>query len=377
VIRGHFHLFSCRSGEEYAQKLVKQLKILIDRRAAELAQKETLTLHEQNELQFIKNISEEEARIGKAEVMHFNDGEMNVLIDPKENVRDKDVFLVQCPYNTINGLTISENLMETFLYLDALRRAKAKTVTLISLYYPYGRGDKQHAKDGVPASLLANMLTTAGMHNLITMDLHADQITGFFDPKYIRVEHLHASPLIIHYLKDKLTEKAKIAAPDTGAAKRAQFFAQALHKGMIMAYKRRSYEKKHVIDELKILGLPGEGEVIIVDDIVGSGGSVIKVMEKLGEQGVKKAYVACTHPLLVGNAVETFDKLYHDPKSPFALLIGTDAVPHNGNIKSKPWYVEIDTSRFVAKAIYEMHTSGSVSRLHDPYCVEELGLWAE
>lgn len=375
MIRGQFQIFSCRSAEHYSDKIVHQLQELVEARSKELFDQGELSLHEQDELQFVLNLREDGARIGKSTIVHFDDGEMNVLIDEAENVRDKDVFLVQCPYNTINGLTVSENIMETFIFLDALRRAKAQSVTLISLYYPFGRGDKQHAKDGVPAKMLASLLTNAGMNNILTMDLHADQITGFFNSRETRIEHLHASPLHIKYIQEFVgTDDLSIMAPDTGAAKRAQFFAQNLQAKMVMSYKRRSYQKKHVVDELKILGLP-EKNVIIVDDIVSSGGSVIKVMEKLTEHNVENIYIACTHPLMTGKCIENLDKLYNDPKHPFKGLIGTDAIPHNGEVKNKEWYAEIDTSRFVAKAVYEMHTSGSVSMLHDPFCVDKHDLW--
>ncbi len=376
MIRGNFHLFACRSGMFYAKKLVEQLDFLINKRSEELKKKPVLSLHEESELAFVKNISESKATIGRAEVVHFNDGEMNVILADDENVRDKDVFLVQSFYNPNSGLTISENLMEAFIFIEALRRAKAKTVTLISLYYPYGRGDKQHAKDGVPASLIADLLTASGMHNLITMDLHADQITGFFDSKLVRVEHLHAAQLLIHYFKDRLSDDAKIVAPDVGAAKRVQFFAAALHRAMLMAYKKRDYKKKHTISELKILGLPSD-EVLIIDDIISSGGSMIKVLESLSRKGVKKAFVACTHPLLTGDAVARFDAAYNDPDNPFTLLVGTDAVPQTKEVLDKPWYYEINTSRFVAKAVFEMHTSGSVSALFKPFIVDELGLWVD
>ena len=376
MIRGNFHLFACRSGMFYAKKLVNQLDFLIKRRSVELSNKSSLSLHEESELAFVKNITEKKASIGRAEVVQFDDGEMNVIIDPDENVRDQDVFLVQSFYNPNSGLSISENLMEAFIFIEALRRAKAKTVTLISLYYPYGRGDKQHSKDGVPASLIADLLTASGMHNIITMDLHADQITGFFDSKLVRIEHLHAAQLFIHYFKDRLSDSAKIVAPDVGAAKRVQFFAAALHRSMLMAYKKRDYNKKHTISELKVLGLPSD-EALIIDDIVSSGGSVIKVLEALADKGVKRAYVACTHPLLTGSAVERFDAAFSDPDNPFSLLVGTDAVPQTKEVLAKPWYYEVDTSRFVAKAVFEMHTSGSVSSLFKPFVVDELDLWVD
>ncbi len=377
ILRGNFQLFSCRSGEDYAQKLVTQLKNIITERSEELNNKKRLSSQEKEELSFINSIEDSTIRLGNAKLLEFDDGEMDVILNHTENVRDKDVFLVTNPYNTTDERSINTNLMETLIFIDTLHRAKAKSVTLISLYYPYSRGDKQHAKDGIPAKLLANIYKTAGLDGIITMDLHADQIMGFFDSKYVKVENLHASPLIIHYLKNTIGQDSRIAAPDTGAAKRAQYIAKHLNKGMIMAYKRRSYETAHQVDEMKILGLPGKDEVIIVDDMVASGGSVIKMINILKEKGVSKVAVAVAHPMLIGNAVEHFDKLYADKTNPFYQLIGTDSVPHKKSLLKKPWYKEINTSKFISKVIYEIHISGSVSKLHDSECVEKFNLWVD
>ena len=377
ILRGKFQLFSCRSGKAYAQKLGNQLQLIIEKRHEELSTKKTLSSREQTELDFVQSIQEEDVRVGKANILEFGDGEMDVILDNSENVRDKDVFLVSCPYNTTDDHSINTNIMETLIFIDTLHRAKARSVSLISLYYPYSRGDKQHAKDGIPAKLLANMYKTSGLNNLITMDLHADQIMGFFDSQFIRIENMHASSLMIHFLKDRLGDEARIAAPDTGAAKRTQYVAKHLNKRMIMAYKRRSYEKTHTIDEMKILGLPGEEEVVILDDMVASGGSVIKMIDILKEKGVPKVTVAVAHPMLIKNAVKHFDEAYKDRTNPFDLLIGTDSIPHKQEILDKPWYKEINTSKFIAKTIYEIHTSGSVTQLHKPDCVKDLDLWID
>lgn len=374
TLRGKLQVFACRSALPYTEKLIDQIKDIAIARKKEIKDQK-LNGHVKQETDVIQDILNEGIHLGKAKVVEFDDGEMDVLIDVKENVRDKDVFLVQNSFDPASGRSINTNILETFIFIDALRRAKAKTVTLVSLYYPYARGDKQHGKDGIPAKLLANLFQTTGLNNLIAMDLHADQILGFFDSHQLRVEHLHATPLIIHYLKDNVKGPMKVAAPDTGAAKRAQYLAKALNVGMIMAYKRRSYEKKHEIDEIKLLGLADVDEVVIIDDMVASGGSVVKVIEILKEQGVKRVTVACTHPLLIGKAIERFDKLYADKESPFYRLIGTDSI--HQELKDKEWYVELDTSKFVAKAIYETHISGSVSPLHEPDCVEKFDLWVD
>lgn len=377
MYRGQFHLFSTRSGKPYADKVIQQLEHIINIRDKELSEKEKkekLSPYERDERQFIDDTHYSNLHVGNAEIQHFEDDEMNPVIDQLENVRDKDVYLIQASYTTTNNFKLSQNVMESFFFIDALVRAKATNINVISLYWPYSRGDKQHGKDAVPADLYARLMTEAGMTGLLTFDLHADQIAGFFDPKSVKLEHLHASPLILHYVNNYL-EKGSVCAPDAGAAKRAQFYAKKLGVDVTMAYKRRSYKETHKVDELQLLGEPDEGIVLVVDDLVASGGSVEKVIEKLAEKGVHEAYVAATHPLLVKNALPNFDAMYKDKKHPFKGLITTDAILHKQEILENEWYHEIDTSRFVAKAIYEMHTSGSLTPLHEPSCIEQLGLW--
>ena len=260
---------------------------------------------------------------------------------------------------------------------DALNHAKAKSVTLVSLYYPFSRGDKQHGKDGITAAMYANMLASVGVNGLVTFDLHTDQIAGFFSQGKMKVENLRASPLLIDYVRRNIGE-GSVCAPDAGASKRAQYYARELGVDVTLGYKRRSYSKDHAVDELRLLGSPEKDLVIIVDDMIASGGSVVKLMDLLAEQEkVKRAYAVATHPLLIEPAVAVFDELYADQQHPFSGLVTTDAILHDPSITSRPWYHGVDTSRFIARALYEIHTSGSLTQLHKPSCVDTLGLRVE
>lgn len=330
---------------------------------------------DEQRLDFLKEIRESRLHVGDVRVQHFRDGEMNADLG-SENVRDRDVFLFQSPYTTTNGRTLSENLFETFVLADALKRAKARSVTLVSLYYPYGRGDKQHGKDGIPAAMYANLVESIGVNGLVTFDLHTDQIVGFFDPERTSVENLRASPLLLDYIRRNISE-GSTCAPDAGAGKRAQYYARQLAGDVTLGYKRRSYREDHAIDELQLLGVPERDLVFIVDDMIASGGSMVKLMDLLKEKGVERAYAVATHPLLIDPAVEVFDTLYADPDHPFEGLVTTDSILHDDSILSRPWYHGVDTSRFIAKALYEIHTSGSLTQLHKPDCVEQLGLRVE
>lgn len=422
--RGKFHLFACRSGEAYAKKIIKQLTYLTSKRFEELQIKEYYKFEEQeiDELRFINHIKKH-ARLGKAKVKSFQDGELDVMLDPNENVRGGDVYLIQnhvVPENEdIQGrikdlathivediyknnsrtlkqkieetskyllenierknknIVLSENLMESMVYIDALKTAKANRVTLVSLYYPFGRGDKQHGKDGIPASLAARLLTKAGMSGMISMDLHADQIQGFFDPNKVEVDHLHGSSLFIEYLNRNGLNNVKIASPDEGGVKRANYLAKALKKKLLVAYKNRSHEKEHEIEELHLLGKPNTQKIITVDDIVGSAETVKELTALFQSVGITQTTVLTTHPLLIKNAVQILDKMYSDKNNPFNKLVGIDSIPQSQYVLDKPWFKQIDSSRYVADTIRRIHTSSSVSKLHSSTSVKELGLWVE
>ena len=371
--RGRFHLFSTRSALPYARKVVSELESIVESQSVDMGKERSLT--DDQRLEFLKEIRESSLHVGDVRVQHFRDGEMNADLG-SENVRDRDVFLFQAPYTTTNGRTLSENLFEAFVLADALNHAKAKSVTLVSLYYPYGRGDKQHSKGGIPAAMYANMLSSVGVDGMVTFDFHADQIAGFF-PKDMKIENLRASPLLIDYIRTNL-KGASVCAPDAGAGKRTQYYAKELGVDATFAYKRRSYSVDHEVDELWLPGSPeNKGLVLIVDDMIASGGTIVKLMDLLKEKGVERAYAVATHPLLIDPAVEDFDALYADPDHPFEGLVTTDSILHDDSILSRPWYHGVDTSRFIAKALYEIHTSGSLTQLHDPNCVERLGLRVE
>jgi ribose-phosphate pyrophosphokinase len=229
----------------------------------------------------------------------------------------------------------------------------------------------------VPAALYGRQIRAAGVDGLVTFDLHTDQIAGFF-PHDMKVENLRASPLLIDYLRGHLGE-GSVCAPDAGAGKRAKYYAEVLGVDWTLAYKKRNARKEHVVDELRLIGSPENKDLVfIVDDMIATGGSMVKLMDLLGrEEGVEKAYAVATHPLLIDPAVDSFDMLYDDPDHPFAGIVTTDSILHDPAITSRPWYHGVDTSRFIAKALYEIHTSGSLTPLHGSGCVDTLGLRAQ
>lgn len=374
--QSRFQLFAGNAGQQYAVKILGELEQLVRHRFEELRTFDRLSWHQRHEeMPFLEYALEEGLHLGQFAIRDFFDGEFNRPLSDQENVRGKDVFFLQNHYaDDVKRFPLQHNLMETLFCVDSLVHSKADKVNVISLYFPFGRGDKQNGKDGIPARFVANQLMAAGADTLLTMDLHADQILGFFDAKRTGVEHVRISPLMLHYVKQEFADHLKVLAPDVGGSKRAQYYAQKLSRKMIQAYKERDYGAISQIKHIDILGNPGT-HVFIIDDIVASGGSMMESLDVLGKRGVEKAYIGATHALLVKDAVQKFDKAYEDDNNPFCLMIAADSVLRNPEILNKPWYIELDTSGYIAKAIYEMHTSGSISALHDPTCVERFNLY--
>lgn len=232
-------------------------------------------------------------KVGKSKVHHFADGEILVEID--ESVRGKDVFIVQSTSNPV-----TENLMEILVLADALKRASAKEITAIIPYFGYARQDrKAKPRQPITSKLVADLLTVAGVTRVVTVDLHAAQIQGFFD---IPVDEMQALPLISNYFKKKDMEDICVVSPDHGGATRARKLAVALDAPVVIIDKRRP--KPNVAEIMGVLGDVSGKNCIMVDDMIDTGGTIVAGIEMLKEKGAKSVHVACTHPVFSGPAVE-------------------------------------------------------------------------
>ena len=233
--------------------------------------------------------------MGKSKVHHFADGEILVEID--ESVRGKDVFIVQSTSNPV-----TENLMEILVLADALKRASAGEITAIMPYFGYARQDrKAKPRQPITSKLVADLLTTAGVDRLLTVDLHASQIQGFFD---IPVDHLMGAPLIADYFDHAgLTgDDVVVVSPDHGGATRARKMAVALDCPVAIIDKRRP--KPNVAEIMGVLGDVEGKNCIMIDDMIDTGGTIVAGIDMLIEKGAKNVFVACTHPVFSGPAVE-------------------------------------------------------------------------
>jgi ribose-phosphate pyrophosphokinase len=283
--------------------------------------------------------------IGKSVVKSFSDGEINVEID--ESVRGMDVFVIQSICAPTNN-----NLMELLILIDALKRASAERITAVLPYYGYARQDRKVSpRAPISAKLIADLITTAGASRILTVDLHAGQIQGFFN---IPVDHLFAAPVLLDYLK-KVKDDIVIVSPDAGGVERARAYAKRLTASLAIIDKRR--ESPNISQVMNIIGDVSGLTAVLVDDIVDTGGTLVRAAYALVEKGAKIVYACCTHPVLSGQAVKIL------MESPIEEMIVTDTIPLREEAKACPKIKVLSISSFLAEAIRRIYEDESVSYL--------------
>src|ERR671921_1632161 len=284
--------------------------------------------------------------MGKAYPERFSDGEFNFQID--ENVRGGDVFIVQptCP-------PTDAHLMELLVMLDAFRRSSAERVTAVIPYYGYARSDKKdRPRVPIAAKLVANLITTAGADRVLTIDLHAAQIQGFFD---IPVDHLYAAPVFIGYYQENGLPNLTVVAPDTGGAERARAYAKRLGAELALCDKRR--EKANVAEVMNVVGDVRGRSCLIVDDMCDTGGSLTKVARALKEAGAERIHACFTHAVLSGRAAEQL------AASDISQIVTTNTIPLTGEACREKKINVLSIAPLLAKAIKSIHEETSVSSL--------------
>jgi len=287
--------------------------------------------------------------LGKASTERFSDGEFNFQI--VENVRGTDVFIVQptCP-------PTDKHLMELLIMMDTFVRASAERVTAVIPYFGYARSDKKdRPRVPIAAKLVANLIVKAGAERILTIDLHAAQIQGFFD---VPVDHLYAAPIVVEYFNENPIENLIVVAPDTGGAERARAYAKRLDAGLALCDKRR--ERANVADVMNIVGDVRDKNCLIVDDMCDTGGTICKVAEALHKAGANEIFACFTHAVLSGNAVENIQR------SHLKKVIVTNTIPlgvHCGPLKEGGKIEVLSVGKLLASAIKSIHDETSVSSL--------------
>jgi len=283
---------------------------------------------------------------GSATTARFSDGEFSFQIT--ENVRGGDVFIVQPTSPPTDA-----HLMELLVMLDAFRRSSAERVTAVIPYYGYARSDKKdRPRVPIAAKLVANLIATAGADRVLTMDLHAAQIQGFFD---IPVDHLYAATVMIGYYQANMLPNLMVVAPDTGGAERARAYAKRLSADLALCDKRR--EKANVAEVMNVVGDVRGRNCLIVDDMCDTGGSLTKVARALREAGAERIHACFTHPVLSGRACEQL------AKSDIERVVTTNTIPLRDQACELENVKVLSIAPLLAKAIKSIHEETSVSSL--------------
>jgi ribose-phosphate pyrophosphokinase len=280
--------------------------------------------------------------LGKVTFLSFADGEFQPSFE--ENIRGTDVFLVQSTHPP------SDTLLELLMMIDAARRASARSIVAVIPYFGYARQDrKDKPRVSIASKLVANLLSAAGVNRIITLDLHADQIQGFFD---VPVDHLYASSVFIPYLKTLHLDNLTFASPDTGGTRRAGSYAKYFHTDFVICYKHRS--KPNEVAKMALVGDVKGRNVILLDDIVDTGGTLCKAAQIIMDNGAMSVRAMVTHPILSGNACEQIEA------SALTELIVTDTIPIK---KESPKLKVITTSDLFAEVIRRLKKKESISSL--------------
>lgn len=285
-------------------------------------------------------------KLGECNLGVFSDGE--IRFQSWENVRGADVFVIQSLTEEINF-----HIMELLLMADAFKRASARRITAVIPYYAYARQDrKDRPRVPISSRLLADLLETAGFSRVLTVDLHANQIQGFFN---VPVDNLMALPIFVSYFNKLNLKDLVIVSPDAGGVERARMFSKRIHAGLAIGDKRR--EKANIAEIMHIIGDVKDKNVIIVDDIIDTAGTLYETIKALKKNGAKSIYALCTHGIFSGRAIEKIEN------SPVEKIFVSDTIPLK-NDKLKCNKIEVlSVSKLFAEAIDSIHKETSVSKL--------------
>jgi ribose-phosphate pyrophosphokinase len=393
---GSLGIVACPGGEPFANELGHQLRFLykkkLNRKAASLAREYGYSKHEVlRSINFAADIHAprplysgpvDGIRLPKFEVpvrySRFANGEFKA--EMLSSVRGMDLYIVQDVENhepvAVYGddhtyrLSINDHVMILFNTIDTVFQASASSVTVVLPTYPFARQHKKRGREGLTASWFGRMLEYMGVSRIITLDIHSTEIENSFTT--LRMENLHGSYQTIKKLSELMDLDAKdlvVVSPDTGAIARNKFYAGNLKRPLALLYKERDYSQisqdadNTNITTIRLLGDVEGKTVLMADDMIGTGGTIISAMRCLKEAGAKEIIISISLPLFTADAIDHFDSIYQEGL--FDMVIGTNAVCHNENLTGKKWYVEVNVSNLFARTIYRLHHNSSLSPLLD------------
>ncbi len=286
--------------------------------------------------------------LSAAEVGKFSDGEISITLP--QTVRGKDVFIIQSTSYPVN-----DNLMELLIMIDACKRASAGRITAVMPYFGYARQDrKARPRDPITAKLVADILTSAGANRVMTMDLHAAQIQGFFE---IPVDHLYGAPLLAKYFKNKMDENWVVVSPDMGSVGRARNFASRVDASIAIVDKRRP--KANAVEIMNIIGDVKGKTCLMVDDMIDTAGTICQGAEALMKNGAKEVYACCTHGVFSGPAMDRITG------SPIKELLVLDTIDMPDNVKNNSKIKVMSVAKLIARAITTVYSDSSLSAIYE------------
>ncbi len=338
--RGTLSILGCKSGRRFSVKICRELQKLFE---AEGDVQGALAVPMQERI--------------------FPNGEVKTVIH--RHVRGHDVYVVQCAIDPRCRRSVNDNLMALLTAINAAHQSDADSITAVLPYFPYSRQERKKTREGITASQVARFLEESGVHRVITLDIHAEAIAGFF-PR-ATLDDLHASKVLIAafkelYLGDRSMRDLVVASPDVGSAARARFFSKSLGADMAIADKERDYGAGGDIVSMRLVGDVKGKDVLLVDDLIDTGGSIESATKLLKDTGARDIYIAASFTFLNSPAVERLDELHRDHDLKY--VIGTDVVHRGKAFQSKhTWYREVSVAPLFAEVIYRINRKKSVSEL--------------
>ena len=335
--RGALSIMACNSGREFAQRIIKGFNQYTQSREGEGSP----------------------LRLTETEEIKFANGEIKTVYN--ENVRGDDHYIVQCIDDPLSDNSINDNLMALLTAVNAAFQSDADSITVVVPQYPYSRQERKKTREGITAKQIARFLEVSGANRVLTLDVHSEAIMGFFGEA--KLEDLHASRTIInHFCNNYDTGNLIITAPDVGGAEKARFFSKAMQTDFAIVDKARDYSKTSVVESMRLVGDVAGKDVLIPDDMISTGGTIVNAAKLLREKGAEKIYITCSLPFLNDPAKDRIMAAYED--GIITKVIGTDAVFHGENfVNDTPWFDEVSIAPLFAKVIYHINTKRSVSEL--------------
>lgn len=334
--RGRLSLMACDSGQAFAEKIQTQLReIMLEAKGSDE--------------KFLRDTDECE----------FANGEIKTVIN--DNIRGDDTYVVQCLDDPGSSRSVNDNLMALITALHAADQSDAESITAVIPQFPYSRQERKKTREAITARMVSHFIEDAGADRVITIDIHSQAIMGFFNR--CTLEDLHASAVIIEHIEANYDwQNIVVAAPDVGGADMARYYSNRFGCPLAIVDKSRDYNKLSVIESMRLVGDVQGKDVFVPDDLIATGGTLMRACQLLKEEGAKKILLACSLPFFNGNAVELFAKSHEEGL--FEAVIGTDTVPRGPEFfEQNPWYQEVSVAPLVAQVIFNINQKLSVSQL--------------